>query len=177
MPVLANMAVQGALTGAQALQVPPQYQTSALKATGGGTLHTYTGDAQSLSSLQEVHLEVVLVAYQIHPYTLDQLDQLGPIGGRNWRRWSLEGPTCPRDGEPDNCTIQVQIAHSPTATAGTDWKEYRPGLYRLRSYNARIRITRPNTNFDFRVHRFAVRVARLKESYTNELLVRAFSNG
>lgn len=178
MVVLTNLAVIAAPSMPQAIGLPPAYRSAALYASGGALEHIYEGNVRSLFAAEELQLEVVLVAYQIHPWTVEQISELGPIGGRNMARWTLEGPTSPMPGEPGNCTFKLEIAHSTGASPGTDWREIRPGgKYLLRSYQTRLTIVRPSTDFDFRVHRLNVSATRTLTPQQGVLSRRFFSHG
>ena len=104
-------------------------------------------------------------------------DALGPIEGPNAARWTLEGPTFPVPGEPANSTVKLEVAHSLTATPGSDWREFRPGLYKLRSYRVRLTITRPTLDFDFRVYRLATRATRRAQPQAQAVSERFFAHG
>lgn len=158
--------------------IPLSERGSKLKATAGSTTHSYTTDDRVLASAGWVYLQIVFKAYQIHPATVDELDVLGPVGGRNALRWTIEGPTSHRPGDPGagaNCAMKLEVAYSTTATPGSDWQVYRPrGRYKLRSFKTRLTITRPDETYDFRVVRFATRATRVglsqRDHYTERFL-------
>ena len=152
MPITTNMTVEA---GAPSIWVPAYLRGPQLKPSAG-TTHTHETDAQALAEADWVYLQIVLMAYQIHPMTVGGLDAFGPIGGRNFLRWTSEGPTSLLPGETANCSIRVDVAHSLTATAGSDWREHDSGRHKLRSFKARVVVTRPDTTYDFRIVRFGV---------------------
>ena len=146
--------------------IPLERRGPKLKASGSSLTHTFTTDTEVLDSVDYVYLEIVLGAYQIHPATIKELAALGPVGGANARRWTIEGPTSHRPGDPGvgaNCTMKVEIAHSMNTDPGSDWREYVPGprKYRLRSVKARLVITRPALPYDFRVTQFSLQATRV----------------
>lgn len=162
------------------LHLPPIERGSKLKATAGSTTHQYETDARSIEEADWMYLQVVHAAYQVHPATVAQLAALGPVGGRDALRWTVEGPTSHRPGDPGavaNCTFLIEVAYSLTATPGSDWRAYKPsGRYKLRSYKARLTITRPDETYDFRVLRFAVRAERVAQPMMDHVTARVFSH-
>lgn len=158
MPTLSNITVEPAQAS---LWLPAVKRSPALKPSTG-TVHTYTADQRVLTGEAEwVHLEVVTYAEQYHPATIEYLDGLGPIEGRDMARWTVEGPMLLFPGEDENCSMRVEVSHSESGTAGTDWRLYEPGPYKLRAFNVRLVIERPSTSHDFRVYRLATRATRL----------------
>lgn len=132
--------------------------------SGSGLVHVYETDAKSLAEADWVRLSVVCSAYQIHPATVAELAALGPVGGANAQRWTVEGPLCAMPGDPGagNCSIVAEIAYSLTSeNPGTDWRPYVPGEYRLRSVKARVTITRPNDSYSFRVLQLGIEASRI----------------
>lgn len=163
MPIAASINVEPAPVSKP--WIPAAERGPKLKATGPSLVHTLTTDAYVLEEADYVYLEIVLRAYQIHPATIAELAALGPVGGANAQRWTIEGPTSHRPGDPGagaNCTMKVEIAHSMTSDPGSDWREYVPGTrkYRLRSVKARLTITRPAATYDFRVLQFDLQAQR-----------------
>jgi hypothetical protein len=152
MPTLGSMAIHAAQPYPW---VAPERRSAALKASGGGLVHTYESDAQALGAAAWVYLQAVIYAEQIHPATADDLDAMS---GRDLARWSIEGPTFVRPGETPNCTLKLEVAYSLTATPGSDWREFRPGRYKLRSYQMKLTVTRPTTDYDFRIYRLGAEV-------------------
>lgn len=142
--------------------VPAIRRSAALKrdALNVELVATFTGDPHVLSESDWVYLQVSMYAEQIHPWTVDQIDALGPIEGENAARWTWEGPTYTLPGEPANCTFALEVAHSLTSDPGTDYRAFQSGLFKLRSYRVRLVITRPSLEFDFRVYRLATRATR-----------------
>jgi hypothetical protein len=70
--------------------IPPIKRTGALKrdALNESLVHQYLADAHTLEESDWVYLHAVVYAEQIHPWTIDQVDALGPIEGRNAARCS-----------------------------------------------------------------------------------------
>lgn len=137
----------------------------------------FTTNDHVLAESDWVYLQAAVYAEQIHPWTLDQVDALGPIEGPNAQRWTMEGPTSIAPGEPANCTMLLEVAHSLTTSPGSDWREFRPGRYKLRSYRMRLTITRPSLDFDFRVYRFATRATRAAPAQREVFAERFMLNG
>jgi hypothetical protein len=143
--------------------VPKKYRGTVLKSDGVALSSSYTTDPKLLSEADWVYLQIVCVAYQIHPATVAQLAALGPVGGANAQRWTIEGPLLNRPGDPGlgNSTILVEIVHSLEADPGSSWIPYKPGHYRLRSVKARVTISMPSTAYSFALTRFAVYATRV----------------
>lgn len=139
--------------------------------------HTYTSTLHTLTEAEEVYLVAELYAEQIHPWTVDQVAALGAIEGRDAARWTMEGPTMVRPGEPANCTLKLEVAHSLASAPGEDWQEFRAGVYKLRSYKMRVTITRPSTDFDFRVYRLSTRAIRRRPVMRDTFTERFFARG
>lgn len=137
---------------------------------------SYTGDAHVFDEAEWVYLQAVTYAEQVHPWTVDQIDALGPIEGANAMRWTFEGPTSIRAGEPQNCTMALELAYSQTTVPGSDWRTFRPGRYKLRSYRVRIVVTRPSLDFDFRVYRLATRATKLGKARKRVIEERFYSH-
>lgn len=148
-----------------------------LKASGAALAHEYETDTRTLKAPDWVYLQVSWSAYQIHPIAWDDLDQYGAFDGPDMARWTWEGPTSLLPGETPNCTIRCEVAYSTTSSPGSDWKEYREGRYRLQSVKARLVITRPNADYDFRVLRLATRVTRVARRRSDAITERFFHNG
>lgn len=135
-----------------------------LAPSGVGLTHTYETDIKLLAEADWVYLQVVCCAYQIHPATVAELAALGPVGGANAARWTIEGPLLHLPGDPGeatNCTISVEVTHSLTADPGSNWIRYKPGRYRLRSVKARVTVTRPSTAYSFRITKLGILATRL----------------
>jgi hypothetical protein len=164
MPTLSSITIEAAPSAAAKLYLPVERHGEKLKAQGVSLVHTYQTDVKVFSECDYVWLQVALVAWQIHPATIEELDALGPIGGANMRRWTLEGPLMHRPGDPgaaSNCSMRIRLAHSFRADPGTDWRPYEAGKYRCRSARAELTITRPSTDYDFRVARFTLEARRI----------------
>lgn len=161
MPTLGSVSVEAAPVSKP--WVTPTFGGPKLEPSGGGLVHTYTTDTKVLAEADWTYLQVVLVAWQIHPATVAELAQLGPVGSANAQRWTIEGPLSHQPGDPGNvnCTVTVEIAHSMTSDPGSDWRPYVEGKYRLRSVKARVTITRPTTDYSFRIARMALRAERV----------------
>lgn len=144
--------------------IPLEERGDQLKPTGSGLVHVYTTDAYVLTEADWVYLQIALIAHQIHPATVAELAALGPVGGANAKRWTIEGPLVhqPDDpGEATNCTMALEVTQSMTADPGSNWRRYTPGRFRLRSVKARLTLTRPALTYDFRVLRFALLATRI----------------
>jgi hypothetical protein len=161
MPTLASVSIEAAPVAKG--WITPTFGGPKLKPSGGGLSHVYTTDAKVLAEADWTYLQVVLVAWQIHPATVAELAALGPVGGSNAKRWTIEGPLSHQPDDPGdgNCTVSVEIAHSMTSDPGTDWRPYVEGKYRLRSVKARVTITRPSTAYSFRIARLALVAERV----------------
>jgi hypothetical protein len=163
MPAFASTTTEAAPSGADVFVTPPDRRLPRLKPSGATLSGVYTTDTLVFAEADWVILQVALVAWQIHPATIAELAALGPLGGANAKRWTIEGPLSHRPGDPGsgNCTIKVEIATSMTDDPGSNWVEYEAGRYRLRSAKARLTVTRPAADYDWRVSRFALRAVRV----------------
>lgn len=164
MPLQSALTTEVAPSASEKLWLPPEMRGTKLKPTGSGLVHTFTTDTYVLAESDWVYLQIALVAYQIHPATVAELSALGPVGGPNAKRWTIEGPLVhvPGDpGEETNCTMRIEVATSMTSTPGSAWRDYSPGRFRLRSAKARLTITRPSTAYSFRVARFTLVATRI----------------
>lgn len=161
MPISSAFSIEAAPTPKP--WITPAFGGPKIKPSGGGLSHVYTTDTKTIAEADWVYLQVVLVAWQIHPATVAELAALGPVGSANAQRWTIEGPLSHQPGDPGNgnCTVSVEIAHSLSSDPGSDWQPYVEGKYRLRSVKARVTITRPTTAYDFRVARFSLRAERV----------------
>lgn len=158
MPVYSEVSIEAAPSAAERLYLPREQRGKKAK-PASGLSHTYTTDVYSMAEADWVYLQVTLVAYQIHPATIAELAALGPVGGPNARRWTIEGPLHHVPGDPGaetNCTMKLEIAHSMAATPGSAWRDYEAGRFRLRSAQARVTIVRPSAAYDFRICRFSL---------------------
>lgn len=159
MPTLASMTIEAA-PPVTSVWVPAARRGPKLQPSGSGLVHTYQTDPYVLDVADWVYLQVAVEAYQIHPATVAELAALGPVGGANAKRWTVEGPLMHRPGDPGvgaNCTIKLEVSTSLNADPGTDWREHDPGAeVRLRSARAKITVTRPHASYSFRVTRFAL---------------------
>ena len=70
--------------------------------------------------------------------------------------WTWEGPADEREGTL-RCTMTIEVRFK-NADAWGDWEEYRPGIVWCQHAQARVTFTRPNTNFDIRMHRMHTRI-------------------
>lgn len=157
--------------------IPAVRRSAHLKATGVALTGSYTTDVHAFSEPDEVYLQAVTYAEQVHPWTVEQVAALGPIEGPNARRWTMEGPTSLRPGEPSNCTLKVEVATSLGAAPGGDWRTFVPGMFKLRSYKFRATLTRPSADFDFRLYRLATRATRKAQPMRDWATERLFDNG
>ena len=163
MPIYTEMTIEAAPNAQERQRLPAEMRGAKLMPVGPALSHVYTTDTLTLDVADIVQLQVLLVAYQIHPATIAELAALGPVGGANAKRWTIEGPLVSIPGDPGggvNCTMALEVATSMTATPGA-WRPYEAGRYRLRSVKARVTITRPSTSFQFRVARFTLLASRL----------------
>jgi len=162
MPTTSALDVEAA-PPASDLWVPITHRGAKLKPSTGLT-HSYTTDTKLLTEADWVYLQIAYAAYQIHPATVADLAALGPVGGRDALRWTIEGPLVHRPGDPGeqtDCVVTLEIAYSLSADPGANWIRYKPDTYRLRSAKARLTITRPSTAYSFRVIRFALLAHRV----------------
>lgn len=157
----------------------PYRRSGALKrdALNVALFHQYTTDPFVLDEADWVYLQALVYAEQIHPWTVDQVSELGGIESRNAKRWTMEGPISPVAGEPANCTQLLQVAYNLTASPGSDWRTFQPDKYKLRSVKLRLTITRPSTDFDFRVYRLAIRATRVAPPQRDIIGERFYSRG
>lgn len=176
MSVISGMEVE---TGSSNPWVPVIKRSGALKRDLLNVIpeHQFTTDAYVLSESDWVYLQAVLYAEQIHPWTVDQVDALGPIEGPNAARWTMEGPTFDLPGEPQQCDCKIEVAHSLTDDPGTDWRVFRAGKFKLRSAKLRLTITRHSLDFDFRVYRFALRATRMAPPQRDVMAERYWNRG
>ena len=161
MPSSSGFAIEAAPS--DAVNLPIRLRGPKLRASGTDLVHVYETDTKALSEADWVYLSVVCSAYQIHPATVAQLAALGPVGGDNAKRWTIEGPLCdmPDDPGAGNCTIKAEIAYSLGPDPGSDWKPYEQGRYRLRSVKARVTVTRPTTHYQFRITQLGILATRI----------------
>ncbi len=149
--------------------IPASKLGPAVRPSGVELESSYTTDTKTLAEADWVYLQVVMAAHQVHPATVAELALLGPVGGANAKRWTIEGPLMHRPGDPGavfgndapQCTALVEVAHSLTADPGTNWRRYVPGRYRLRSVQARVTITRPDPSYSFALTRLAIMATRI----------------
>lgn len=147
-----------------------------VESSGPGLGFRYEFTGQSFSAAVHVYLQVGLIARQIHPATIAEVSAIvGPLGSRKARQWTIEGPLLASLWDEPNCTVKVEVAHSLGSTPGTDWREYRPGVYRLRSYAVRVTITRPSAAFDFRLSRLYVRATKMGERRVDRVSAASYS--
>lgn len=165
MPIFSAMSIAPAPALAVRLRLPPEERGPSLISSGVGLVHVYTSDTYVLAESDLVQLQVLLVAYQVHPATCDELAALGPVDGPNASRWTIEGPLVhvPGDpGEATNCAMKLEIQTSMTdSPVDEPWRDYEAGRYRLRSARVRLTITRPSDTYGFSVHRFTLLATRL----------------
>jgi len=125
------------------------------------TVGTWTSPEYDLGSRQQVAVFWYIEGSQIHPISLQEFTE--PFSGRGpVRDWSVEGPLSDYPDIPTqyqgDVELTLEIAFSDTATPGTDWQEYRPGLYTGRSFAFRISIERPSEDWNVEVWRGAFRI-------------------
>ena len=175
MPQLQNVSVEAAPTNQPWLPAPER--GAKLKANGASLTHSYETDTRALAEADWVYLQVGWIAYQVHPMGWDALDVYGAFDGRDMQRWTWEGPTSLRAGEVGNCSIACELAYSTTSSPGSDWRAFRPGRYKLRSFKVRLVVTRPSTSYDFRILRLATRATRVAVPRREVFAERFFDHG
>lgn len=164
MPFFQGIDTVAAPTGAVVHRTPKAFRSKTLKPDALSLESIYRTDPLVLEAADDVWIEVTMEAYQIHPATVAELAALGPVGGENAKRWTVEGPLYHRPGDPGagrNCTITVEITTSLSSDPGDNWRTYEAGVYRARSVKARLKISRPSTAYSWRVGRFTVSAARI----------------
>jgi len=152
--------------------------TNQLIASGSGTTHTYQFTGTPFSTAVPVFLQVGVEAEQHHPATLTELDKLGPIGGRNMGRWTLEGPLVALSGDAGstvNCTLTTEVAFSTSLTAGSDFREYKAGIYRMRSFKVKVTVVRPDATYNFAITRLSVRATKIGARRADPVIASTFS--
>lgn len=117
---------------------------------------TFTLDLDNFRAPREYYVEAVLVAEQRHPLVLNGDAELGDPA---FARWTLEGPTHLRPGEA-NCTLELQARFNINGTQSGwgNYQTFRPGLYTFVQIQYRIKVTRPDTTYQVRIHKFETRV-------------------
>jgi len=116
---------------------------------------TWTSPEYDVGAAQKCAVFFAIEGSQIHPMTFE-----GAVGNsRAYRDWSIEGPLSDFPDMPASfqgqCEVTLEIAYSDTATPGTDWQEYRPGVFSARSFAFRISVTRPSVEFNVSIWRGA----------------------
>ena len=130
-----------------------QFDTS----TGAADLTgTYTTEANTELGLKprRYYIEVFVDAEQVHPATWEDMEIAW--GDPRVADWTWEGPADEREGTL-RCTMTIEVRFK-NADAWGDWEEYRPGIVWCQHAQARVTFTRPNTNFDIRMHRMHTRI-------------------
>ena len=119
---------------------------------------TWTSPEYDTGRAREYAVFFAVEAAQVHPELYNSVEHTY----RTVSDHSVEGPLSNFPDLPSAHQGQVQVtlevAYSDTATPGTDWQEYRPGVYSARSFAFRITFTRPNKFFDVDVWRGAFRI-------------------
>lgn len=138
---------------------PAEERGPKLKFTGSALTATYEFTVSGVASAVYVYSQLVVDAVQVHPDTYDKTGG-STYSDLNAHRRTFEGPVYPVDGELGNCTIQVELAHSQRASAGSDYRVYQDGLFYARAMAFRITVTRPSTDYDVRIRRVALRLSK-----------------
>ena len=119
---------------------------------------TWTSPEWDAGSEREHAVFFVVEGSQVHPGSYDG----SPFTSRTVRDHSVEGPLSDFPDTPDGLSGQVdillEVAYSLTATPGTNWQVYRPGIYTARSFAFRITLTRPTVEFNVDIWRGAFRI-------------------
>lgn len=129
-------------------------------ATSGAATGTYTSQVFDAGEVRTMHVSASLDALQLHPLAFGRWPVL--LGSRRGANWdAYEGPLDPADPYYGVITRQTEIRFSDTADpTGATWRPYRPGQYRLRSFQLRYTFTRPagfnGLDFNFKADRLAV---------------------
>lgn len=118
-------------------------------------------DVDNFRTPREYMVEGILVVEQIHPIIYSEFENGNLDEG--WERWTYEGPTYLRKGEAE-CSVVVQVRFSVTGDSSdfSSWAAFRPGVYTFAAIQFRIRLTRPTTAFNVKLHKFETRITGLR---------------
>jgi len=137
-----------------------------LEFAGSGLTGYYESAVPSTAMMDKMRIDPVFieahtVAYQVHPVAWEELPWAW--GDPLMQRMTWEGPIDqPISGETLPCSVTIEISVKPDKdTAWTGWKTYEPGVYTGIGFKYRLVVTRPNTDYDVRISRFATRIKRV----------------
>jgi hypothetical protein len=122
--------------------------------SGSDTTGTYITGTFDMGEARRMHCRAAATAHQRAAATVDDMDFT--VDGPEAQRWTAEGPTIVRSGETANCTIKVEWSHSATASPGTDYRPFKPGMVYFRTAAFRITVTRPSNAATLRIEKFGV---------------------
>ena len=142
-----------------------------LEFSGSGLTGYYYAAEPTIDSgwrVDPYFIEAHAVAYQVHPALWEEMPW--EWGHPLMQRMTWEGPIDqPIAGETAACTLAVHISTKPDKdTAWTGWQRYKPGVYSGVAFKYRLRAIRPNTDYDVRISRFAIRVRRIPKQRWEE---------
>ena len=135
----------------------PRDRGAKLKWTGAATTGHYEVEPPALIEAQDVFAQVVVEADQVHPLTWDEATfSWDSLEGN---RWTWEGPAWPKAGE-SQVTLETELdVTTGTALVG-DRRRFIPSVYNLRKTAVRVAVTRPDTTYDAKIKRLAVRYTK-----------------
>ena len=109
---------------------------------------------------EEVYVEIFAEAYVVSPLTM--ADMTLTAGDPRMSNYSFEGPLLLGRDEAKPCALAIEIAWTNESGA-TDWKPYRPGIYRMIAARYRVTVTRASTDYQVRIVRFHTRISRVAQ--------------
>lgn len=138
-------------------------------AASSATQLYYTMPQVDLGRSQRWHLSIGIEGRQVHPQVFDTAaDDFPALDDRRGLRWTLEGPLDKADPLYDAVEVIPMIRYSTGSSSASEaWREARSGVYDMRTFQIRLRLTRPAT-FNLEVDRFAYAVRRWARGVANE---------
>ena len=117
--------------------------------------------------VRRVYVEAYVEAANVHPTAFADWPAMDSPA---LRHWTMEGPLVIPEGETENCSLTLEI--KVTDDSGTsEWKPFRPGIYRMHACQMRVVATRPNDTYDVHIYRIGLRVLRVPFSHNSESAV------
>jgi hypothetical protein len=128
----------------------------------------------ALKSAQRVYLQAYWAVDQDPPYTIQDLEDDGfGFDILEFASLTFEGFNHD-DAAGVTFDVEVRTTRDSSAPSGS-WQPFVPGPVYMRRAEFRITATRPDTTWDFRLYRFAVRVTRIAPVQTDHLAIEVFS--
>lgn len=143
----------------------PATALSGLEVDAEGVMRFSTGEIEGIFTTAEpdiassnapfrtMHVSAYVEADHEHPVSWEELNFA-------WDepeacQWTWEGPlTDLGDAEdPGRCSLAIEVRYFDAAYAPGDWQPYSPGLVRCSAAQFRVRVTRPNEEFDVAIRR------------------------